>query len=145
MSGGFGDDTYVVDQAGDVVSELTGQGTDTVQSAVSFTLAVTVENLSLTGSADINGTGNVFANVLLGNSGANTLNGGAGADTMNGGLGNDTYIVDNVGDFVLETSAAGGTDSVQSSATFTLGSNIESLVLTGLNAINGTGNNLANT
>ena len=64
---------------------------------------------------------------------------------MNGGLGNDTYIVDNSGDLVLETSAAGGIDSVQSSATFTLGSNIESLTLTGANAINGTGNNLANT
>ena len=63
---------------------------------------------------------------------------------MNGGLGNDTYIVDNVGDTVTETSAVGGTDEVQSSATFTLGSNIENLVLTGVNAINGTGNSLAN-
>ena len=145
MSGGLGDDTYVVDQAGDVISELTGQGTDSVQSAVTFTLAVTIENLSLTGSADINGTGNVFANILTGNSGANILDGKAGADVMNGALGDDTYIVDNVGDVVLETSAAGGFDIVQSSATFILGSNIEQLILTGASAINGTGNNLANT
>ena len=145
MTGGFGDDTYVVDQAGDVITELTGQGTDSVQSAVSFNLAVTIENLQLTGSADINGTGNVFANILVGNSGANILNGGAGADVMNGGLGNDTYIVDNSSDQVFETSFTGGTDIVFSSASFTLGSNIEQLTLTGANAVNGTGNALSNT
>ena len=145
MSGGLGDDTYVVDQAGDVVSELAGQGTDKVESAISYTLAAAVENLTLTGSTDIGGTGNLFANVMLGNNGANRLDGAGGADSMNGGLGNDTYVVDNAGDVVIEASPLGGSDTVESSITFVLGGTLENLTLTGANAINGTGNALVNT
>ena len=145
LRGGFGDDTYVVDNVGDAINEFLGQGSaDAVQSSISYTLGLGLENLSLTGVGAINGTGNIFANALIGNANANILDGKAGADAMNGGLGNDTYIVDNVLDTVTETSAVGGIDIVQSSATFTLGSNIENLTLTGANAINGTGNNLVN-
>jgi Ca2+-binding RTX toxin-like protein len=145
MKGGLGDDIYVVDQAGDSVSELAGQGTDKVESAVSFTLGAALENLSLTGGGNINGTGNLFANTMIGNSGANRLDGGGGADTMNGGLGDDTYVVDNVGDVVIESSATGGADTVESSVSYTLGSTLELLTLTGGNAINGTGNAQGNT
>ena len=144
MSGGLGDDTYVVDNVGDTVSDLAGQGTDAVMSSVSFTLGAATENLTLTGTGTIDGTGNLLANVLNGNANANTLDGGGGADAMNGGSGDDTYVVDNGGDTVTEGSAAGGTDEVQSSVTFTLGANVENLTLTGANPINGTGNALAN-
>ena len=82
-------DTYLVDNAGDVVTENASEGTDLVQSSVSFTLGANVDNLTLTGSANINGTGNGDANVITGNSGNNTLDGGVGADTLTGGDGNN--------------------------------------------------------
>jgi Ca2+-binding RTX toxin-like protein len=139
LLGGAGNDVYVVDNVGDVVTEATSAGTDTVQSAITYTLSVNVENLTLTGTADINGTGNVLNNVLTGNAGNNTLDGGTGIDTLIGGAGDDLYIVDNVGDVVTEAAAA-GIDTMQSSVTYTLSANVEYLGLTGTAAINGTGN-----
>jgi Ca2+-binding RTX toxin-like protein len=111
MLGGAGDDVYVVDDTGDVVTELTGDGTDLVQSEITYTLGDYVENLTLTGSGVINGYGNSLDNELTGNSaantldggeGADTLDGGAGADTMLGGAGDDVYVVDDAGDVVAE-------------------------------------------
>jgi len=90
MAGGGGNDTYVVDDVSDVVTEAASAGTDTVQSSVTHTLAANVENLTLTGTAAINCTGNSAANTLTGNSGNNTLDGGLGNDILNGGTGKDT-------------------------------------------------------
>ncbi|MDQ7251725.1 calcium-binding protein, partial [Dongia sedimenti] len=144
LIGGAGNDTYVVDNAGDVVTEAGTDTADLVQSSVSYTLGSTIENLTLTGTSAINGTGNALANTVTGNSGANVLDGGAGADTLIGGAGNDTYVVDNAGDVVTE-SGTDTADLVQSSISYTLGSTVENLTLTGTSAINGTGNALANT
>ncbi len=150
MSGGLGDDIYVVDNAADVVTEAASAGTDRIDSSVTTTLGANVENLTLTGTAAINGTGNTLNNIITGNSGANVLNGGAGNDTLNGGAGidtmiggtgNDIFVVDNVGDVTTEL-VGEGTDTVQSSITWTLASEVENLTLTGTTAINGTGNTL---
>ena len=144
LKGGAGNDTYVVDNAGDVITENASEGTDLAQSSVTFTLAANVENLTLTGTAAINATGNTLNNTLTGNAASNVLSGGAGTDTMIGGLGNDTYVVDVATDIVTEL-ANEGTDTVQSAITYTLGSNVENLTLTGAVAVNGTGNALVNT
>lgn len=91
MVGGAGNDIYVVDAAADVVTENAGEGTDTVRSAVTWTLGANVENLTLTGSHAINGTGTAAANTLIGNSGANVMTGAGGDDIYDGGAGNDIF------------------------------------------------------
>jgi Ca2+-binding RTX toxin-like protein len=90
MLGGAGDDTYVVDSSFDSVWEAVGEGTDTVQSSVTFTLGANFENLTLTDANAINGIGNASNNVLIGNSAANSLVAGGGNDSLDGGAGNDT-------------------------------------------------------
>lgn len=176
MFGGFGNDSYVVNAVGDRVFETTtasgaidAGGNDTVQSAISFQLNATtglgfVENLTLLGSGDIDGTGNALANLLTGNTGNNlligggggdTLSGGAGADTLLGGAGSDTYEVNDVADQVFETTTtvslidAGGIDTVLTALNFDLGTSVglsfvERLTLTGNGNTSGTGNGLAN-
>jgi Ca2+-binding RTX toxin-like protein len=141
LVGGIGDDVYIVDTATDVITENVGQGTDIVQSSVTYTIAAAnVENLTLTGTANINGTGNGINNTITGNTGNNTLDGGAGTDILIGGTGDDIYIVDSTTDTITEL-VSGGTDTIQSSVTYTIAAaNVENLTLTGITAINATGN-----
>ena len=159
---------------------LVSGGIDTVESRITYTLDETIEHLQLTGTAGINGTGNALNNRITGNDAINILtglagndtlnglggtdtlnggdgndrlNGGPGGDTMRGGFGNDIYVVDEVGDVVIDPDLfvqnlgvlSGGSDTVESSITYDLGitsifNNLEHLTLTGTAAINGSGN-----
>lgn len=174
MVGGEGNDNYMVDNLGDVVFEATGEGYDTVLSNIAWTLSTNVEELQLTGSGAINGTGNGGANSLIGNDAANILSGlggndtlfgfggadqllggsgndkldgGLGADILRGGLGNDCYVVDSASDKVFETTGE-GTDTVVASVSYALaaGSAVEQLTAkAGNTAINIFGNEFAQT
>ena len=143
LIGGAGDDTYVVDSTTDTITELSGGGTDTVQSSVTYTLAVTalanVENLTLTGTGVINGIGNALDNILTGNSGNNILNGGAGIDTLIGGAGKDsltggsgadTFVFGNI----LESGITPLTQDTITDFSFVQGDKID---LTGIDAMTG--------
>ena len=91
MAGGAGDDTYLVDNAGDTVTEYALEGTDTAFAGIDYVLPAHVENLVLTGSADLSGAGNEHDNRIDGNAGANLLDGAAGNDGLEGGSGDDTF------------------------------------------------------
>ncbi|NCR54093.1 MAG: calcium-binding protein [Microcystis aeruginosa L211-07] len=145
LDGGAGNDTYTIDNVNDVI--IDSAGTDTVSASITYTLAAGLENLTLTGNGNLNGTGNSLNNTIIGNNGNNyllgdggndTLDGKAGVDTLDGGAGNDTYTIDNLNDVIIDSA---GTDTVSASITYTLADNLENLTLTGSTAINGTGNN----
>lgn len=167
MAKGLSNDNYTVNSIDDDVLETAYGGTDTITvtafgAATAYTLNDNVEKLILGGSM-VTGIGNSLNNTLTGNGLANALNGGIGNDTLLGGAGNDTlkgeagadrlegsigsdvYYV-STGDTALEdATTSGGTDLVYSDITWTLGNYFEKLTLTGSTAINGTGNQLANT
>jgi Ca2+-binding RTX toxin-like protein len=172
LIGGAGNDLYTVDTATDTITENANEGTDTVNSDVNHSLGANVENLSLIASGAIEGygnilnnsiTGNATNNKLIGNTGNDTVKGGlgddlitggygsdlligeGGNDTLAGGVANDTYVVDSIGDSVSETSTlATEIDTVQSSISYSLGTNVENLTLIGAGEINATGNSLGN-
>lgn len=150
MIGGQGNDTYHIDQAGDDIVESANGGIDQVNSSVSvalYNLSQELEILQLTGSGDIDGTGNALNNTIYGTSGNNVLHGGRGIDEMHGGNGDDTYIVDNREELIVEQSDA-GIDTVISRSDFRLyesSQNIENLTLVGSANRHGHGNALDNT
>ena len=171
LTGAAGNDTYIVESAGDTIVEAVNAGTDTVVSAVNWTLGATLENLTLTGTTATVGNGNGANNVLTGNganntmsagagndtvsggagndslvgsTGNDTLNGGTGNDTLAGGEGSDVYHTDSSADVVTESgTTAGDVDTVFAGVNWTLGSTLERLTLTGT-ATSGGGNQQAN-
>ncbi|WP_210527930.1 calcium-binding protein [Rubellimicrobium arenae] len=161
LEGGAGDDVLIVDNLGDVVVEAAGGGLDRVEASVDATLAAGVENLTLVGTADLSGTGNLLGNRLIGNDGDNRLfgqkgndrlhggggddwlDGGAGSDFLSGGAGDDVYVLSSPDEVVREEQNS-GEDVVRAGFSLTLARNVEGLVLTGSGAVNGTGNELDN-
>jgi Ca2+-binding RTX toxin-like protein len=166
MIGGVGGDYYVVDDPGDVLTELADEGVDTVKTTfASYALAANFENLVFTGAGAFSGVGNELYNLIIGGDANDTLVGDAGRDTliggagddrlvggldfdrMEGGVGDDTYVLDLGAEIVVETlslSEGGGVDTVESLKRYTLGDNLENLVLIGTSSIAGTGNSAAN-
>ena len=150
MTGFYGDDSYAIDEAGDLAVELEGQGDDIVFASASHTLTngneiETLSTVAHSAATAIDLGGNDHANHLLGNAGANYLNGGGGADRMTGFSGNDTYVVDHVGDRV-EEGAGAGNDVLFSFVSYALadGQEVETLSTTlhvGTAAIDLIGNN----
>ncbi len=146
MRGGADSDSYVVDNASDVIIEVLNEGTDSVSSSINYSLTANVENLTFTGSANLSGSGNALANTITGNGGANyldgesgtdvlvglagddTLVGGLGADQMTGGLGGDVYYVDSNSDVVVELSGE-GYDWIFTTVSLNLAANVEGMVL----------------
>ena len=136
LTGGLGDDTYVI-SSGDTVVENPDEGNDTVQTDQTYTLGPNLENLVLTGSSAINGTGNDLDNILTGNGASNVLAGGKG---------NDIYKFVNAGepDLIIENPNE-GVDTVHVYTSWTLGDNLENLVIHDANGdSDGTGNALDN-
>ncbi|MGO7594022.1 beta strand repeat-containing protein, partial [Rhizobium leguminosarum] len=155
LIGGAGDDIYIVDNAGDIVTEAANAGIDTVRTTLAaHTLAANVENLTYIGTAAFTGAGNLLDNIIIGGvaadklmgaAGNDTLIGGGGSDTMLGGIGDDVYVVDVATDIVIEN-VNEGTDTVRTAlVSYTLGNNVENLTYTGSASFTGTGNALANT
>ncbi|HEX5340940.1 MAG TPA: calcium-binding protein, partial [Duganella sp.] len=108
LTGGKGDDLFIVDNAGDLVTELASEGNDTVETGLAkYALGANVENLRYTGSSGFAGTGNELANrisggigndTLVGNAGDDTLAGGGGTDAIDGGDGDDTLLLNDIAD-----------------------------------------------
>jgi VCBS repeat-containing protein len=162
MTGGLGNDVYVADETGDVLNELAGGGTDRVESSANYSLGAEIENLTLTGTAALSGTGNALANHIIGNAGANLLDGGAGADLiaggagddqidggtgddqMAGGLGDDTFTVDSALDAISENAGEGADTVLTALASYALASEVENLTGTNNAGQALTGNGLAN-
>lgn len=161
LEGGTGDDMLIVDSGRDAITERPGEGSDTVQSYISYALGGNVENLTLIGNFAVSAAGNELDNFLIGNSlnnniqgrsgndvlygdaGDDFLNGELGQDQLFGGVGSDTVIVDDVGDYVWEATSE-GTDTVQSYISYTLQDNFENLILIGGTGVVANGNALAN-
>ncbi len=146
-----GSDVFTVTSADTVIDNSAAGGSDTLYAYVDYTATAGIKTIALYGAAthaygnDLDNSliGNVTGSVLSGGAGNDSLIGRDGADTMYGGAGNDYYVVNNVGDVVIEY-ANEGSDLISASIDYVLSDNVEKLSLTGT-AVIGTGNSLDNT
>ncbi|MEI6642326.1 MAG: hypothetical protein WCL10_09830 [Novosphingobium sp.] len=151
LYGGVGGDQYFP-SATDTIIERSGEGIDTVNASSNYELGANLEILQLLGSAAINGTGNAYANRLIGNNADNVLDGKSGTDQMWGNGGNDVYYVDNRNDSVREA-AGKGFDTIIASVSYALVSlaadqeieRMQTISPSSTFAINLTGNELGQT
>jgi Ca2+-binding RTX toxin-like protein len=142
LAGGLGDDTYVVTNASTVVIEQADAGNDSITSNVDYTLPQNVERLVGTGNEDLTLTGSSQNGVtLVANNANDTLIAGSGIATLVGGTGNDTFVVNHTAD-VVQAKAAGNTNTILSSVSYTASDNVQVLTGTGLENITLTGNDL---
>jgi Ca2+-binding RTX toxin-like protein len=138
LIGGAGDDTFVINNTGDIVQAQAG-GPNTVLSSVSYVAPGNVHNLTGTGSANITLTGNNLQDVITGNAGNDILKAGTGIATLIGGSGNTTFVVNNVADVVIEHPGA-GLAIIRSNVSYAAADNVQDLFLTGGAALTATGN-----
>jgi Ca2+-binding RTX toxin-like protein len=144
--GGGEYETFVVQDATTVIQPVDGWR-DTILSSVSYVLNASVSTLTLTGSEDLTATdaygyatvtGNAGNDTLMGGAGSDELVAGSGVDTLVGGSGFTTFVINNEADVIQVNHASAG--SVQSSVSYTLGQDLDALVLTGTDNLVGTGN-----
>ena len=166
MAGELGNDIYLIDSAGDVVTEAAGEGVDTVKTTLA-TISLTgglaeIEKAEALGTADFTATGNSYANTIIGNigndslsgmdgndtlnsgAGNDTLDGGTGADSMIGGTGDDVYRVDDAGDKIKELAGEGEDKVITTLSSYILATNVENLQGLGSGPFTFSGNALAN-
>jgi Ca2+-binding RTX toxin-like protein len=143
LIGGAGNDTFVIDNVGDVVTETANAGSNTEQTSVSATIGANVQNLTGTGTAALTLTGGATADTITANNSADTLIAGSGVATLVGGSGNDTFEINNASDVITEA-ANSGNNTEQSSVSTTLAANVQNLTGSGTGNITLTGNSLAN-
>ncbi|MDX1918692.1 MAG: hypothetical protein SFT81_06090 [Candidatus Caenarcaniphilales bacterium] len=149
MHGGADNDTYIVNSVNDIVNEKSNENIDAVISSISYSLPANVENLTLTGTDDLNATGNSLRNTIIGNSGNNiitdlTLN---DSDILIGGNGDDTYIVDVFSlatPIIIELVGVGNDTLIAKGGNLNLPENVENLIYTGTLNISLLGNELDN-
>jgi Ca2+-binding RTX toxin-like protein len=146
LVGSAGNDTFIVSSPNTVITELAGNGTDTIQTSLSsFSLPTNVERLVHTGSESFTATANAAGQMITGGTGADTLNDGSFAVTLRGSGGADTFTVTNAATTVTEVAGSANSTVDTTLANFSLGANIQNLTYTGSGNFTGTGNGLANT
>lgn len=135
LIGGTGDDIYVVTNAATVIVEAAGEGTDTIRTNVSYTLAPNVERLVGMGNASITLTGgSQDGGVIVANDGDSTLVAGVGVATLVGGKGNVTFVVNNAAD-IVQAQSGGNTNTILTSVSYTAADHVQVMKATGSTAV----------